>query len=445
MRTRTFLRAACALALAAGVQGARAQGKTEITFARFFGACDADFGKTTDASQASGECGIITALVNEFNATNKDGIVVKPQIIEWGPYYDQISARMVAGDVPAVAVMHESVLGDFVSRKLVEPLDDGFKSVGLDPAQFTEHARRGTTSGGKIYALPYDTHAWLWHMNANILKKAGLTGADGSVVLPKSGEELLAHARKVKEATGKYYFAFPAANETAWYLRTLVTLVAQQDAKLFSDDGRKIDMKSAAVKNSLELLDTLYKEGHVKPNEDYGAANQSFLAGDAACVVVGTWTIGDFIASAAKPGSPLEGGYQVFPFAQLYGKKAAWADGHAWVLLKGGTKDPKIRKASLTFMKFLFDRNFEWSRTGHLPASQVAADSEPFKKLPFRPQITEITKTGAAVPLNVPRQRALQDIVGEEMANMLLTKKPVAAVQASAEERTNKLLASVKK
>ncbi|MDB5829735.1 MAG: extracellular solute-binding protein family 1, partial [Variovorax sp.] len=95
------------------------QPKTEITLARFFGSCEADYGKSTDVKAARGECGVITTLVNNFNATNKDNIVVKPQIAEWGPYYDQLTARIVARDVPAIAVMHESSLGDFVNRKLL--------------------------------------------------------------------------------------------------------------------------------------------------------------------------------------------------------------------------------------------------------------------------------------------------------------------------------------
>lgn len=62
---------------------AQAQPKVEITLARFFGACDADFGTVTDVARARGECGIITTLVNRFNATNSLGAVVKPQIAEW--------------------------------------------------------------------------------------------------------------------------------------------------------------------------------------------------------------------------------------------------------------------------------------------------------------------------------------------------------------------------
>ena len=69
--------------------------RTEITLMRFFGSCESKFGAVNDVRQGVGECGIVTTLVNEFNATNGEGIVVRPQIGEWGPYYDQLTARLV--------------------------------------------------------------------------------------------------------------------------------------------------------------------------------------------------------------------------------------------------------------------------------------------------------------------------------------------------------------
>ena len=168
------------------------------------------------------------------------------------------------------------------------------------------------------------------------------------------------------------------------------------------------------------------------------------MNGDVGVHIVGTWTIGDFVAAAEKADSPLKGGYSVVPFAKLYAKKAAFADGHSWVMLKGGAKDDKTRKAALTFMKFLWDRDYEWARTGHLPANKAAAERDDFKKLPFRNNILEISSIGVSLPNSVPRQRAIESIVGEEMVNMMVAKKPIDAVQKSAEERVNKLLAGVR-
>ncbi|WP_319532998.1 hypothetical protein [uncultured Cohaesibacter sp.] len=52
-----------------------AHADTTIELQRFFGACEADYGDVTDVSKAVGECGIITSLVNKFEADNP-GITV---------------------------------------------------------------------------------------------------------------------------------------------------------------------------------------------------------------------------------------------------------------------------------------------------------------------------------------------------------------------------------
>jgi len=64
---------------------------TELTVQRFFGACDADFGTNTDVTKAVGECGIITSLINKFNADNPD-VHVTVSTVEW-PGYDQLTAQ----------------------------------------------------------------------------------------------------------------------------------------------------------------------------------------------------------------------------------------------------------------------------------------------------------------------------------------------------------------
>lgn len=435
---RWLICAATAL-LAACDAGNHNSGKTEITLMRFFGSCEAQYGQVVKTSEGVGECGIVTALVNEFNATHPD-IVVKTQIGEWGPYYDQLTARLVSKDIPTVAVMHESALGDYVRRKLVLPLDEDFKRVGIPVDDFTEHARRGTSFNGQTYALPFDTWAWLWHINTGLMKKAGLTGTDGRPMLPRSPEELLAQARQFKQRTGKPYFAWAVANETAANDRTFLTLVAQQDAKLFSDDGKTIHMHQPAVVNALTLMQALYREGHVRPNLDYAAANQAFLTGEAGVVVVGTWTIDQFLRESQKPESKLQGAYTVRPFPQLYQKPAVFADGHSWALFKGGASSDKAHEASVKFLKFVWDRSAEWSRTGHLPVSKTVAESAAFQALPMRQALTEITQTGAGMPGNVPTQRAIELLIGEDVANVMISGKPIAEVQASVERRVNKAL-----
>lgn len=439
-------RVECAIALLpllmlSGCEGRGASpAKTEITLMRFFGSCDGQYAQVNDATKGQGECGIITTLVNQFNATNGEGIVVRTEVAEWGPYYDQLIARIVAKDVPTVAVMHESALGDYVRRHLLLPLDKDFAAAGIATGDFTAHARRGVTFADGTYALPFDSWSWLWHINTSLMKQAGLLDAAGRPMLPRSPEELLAHARQFRRATGKPYFAWAAANEPAANTRTFLTLVAQQNARLFGENGKSIDMHQPAVVHALELMRQLYAEGHVKPNLSYGGANQAFLQGDAGVVLVGTWAIDQFLNESRLAASPLYGGYTVLPFPQLYERKAVFADGHAWVMLKAGSPDEKTHRAGVKLLKFIWDHSGQWARSGNLPARQSVAASEDFQKLPFRSGLAEITHTGIAMPSNVPTQRQVEFEIGEGVGNLLVSGRPLGEVQDLVEKRVNRVL-----
>jgi multiple sugar transport system substrate-binding protein len=121
-----------------------------------------------------------------------------------------------------------------------------------------------------------------------------------------------------------------------------------------------------------------------------------------------------------------------------------FADGHTWVMLKGGAKDEPTRKAALTFLKFLWDNDVQWGRTGHLPANKTALDSAEFKAMPMRSQIVEISTIGRGMPHSIPRQRAIEIAVDQEIGNLLVSKKPLLQTQDAAESRVNKLLEAVR-
>ncbi|HWW73003.1 MAG TPA: extracellular solute-binding protein [Duganella sp.] len=432
--------AALAALVGCGAKSAVDAGKTEITLMRFFGSCDAQYADVNDVARGEGECGIITTLVNQFNATNTDGIVVHTEVVEWGGYYDQLTARLVAKDVPTVAVMHESALGDYVRRGLVLPLDKDFAAAGIDTGDFTAHARRGVTFAGQAYALPFDTWSWLWHVNTSLMKRAGLLDGDGRPLVPHSPEELLSHARQFRRATGKPYFAWAVANEPAANTRTFLTLVAQQNARLFSENGKKIDMHQPAAAKALRLMEQLYAEGHVKPNLDYGGALQAFLHGDAGVIVVGTWAIDQFLRESKVAGSPLHDSYAAMPFPQLYERQAVFADGHAWAMFKGGAVDEKTRQAGVKLLKFIWEHSGQWARSGNLPARQSVAASAQFRGLPFRDALAEITRTGTAMPGNVPTQRSVEFEIGAGVGNLLVSRVPLGEIQDFIDMRVNGVL-----
>jgi multiple sugar transport system substrate-binding protein len=194
------------LALIALGSCARGGDRTEIVIQRFFGECGAVYGQSIDVAAADSECGILTTLINRFEAENPD-IAVDVNVVAW-PGYPQLTAQIAARDPPDLVTMHQSVISDYQGRGLLEPMDAILRQAGIGPAQFTAAGRRGVTKAGRIFAMPWDTIGGLFHVNMRLMAQAGLV-RDGRPVLPRSPEELLDQARRFRAATGKPYLISP--------------------------------------------------------------------------------------------------------------------------------------------------------------------------------------------------------------------------------------------
>jgi multiple sugar transport system substrate-binding protein len=160
--------------------------------------------------------------------------------------------------------------------------------------------------------------------------------------------------------------------------------------------------------------------------------------------ICGTWLVDTYDQESRKSGAPLSNGYAVVPFPQLYpGSPRVWADGHSWVVLKADLSDAQ-RKSAYEFLKFLWDNDFQWSRTGHLPIRKSVAESAEFKALPHRADLAPLTTNGAARPAAVKRQFAIQEIENDEITAGVTGDKEIDAALADAQSRINELLANAK-
>jgi multiple sugar transport system substrate-binding protein len=417
-----------------------ANANTTIELQRFFGACEAEYGKVTDVSSAVGECGIITALVNKFEADNPD-IDVNVTTVEW-PGYDQLNAQLASRSAPDVVSMHYSAMSDYQSRGLLVPLDKLLKDQNIKPSDFTNAAISSVTKEGKVYALPFDNWTMLFHVNNNMMKKADLMKSDGKPVLPNSTDELFAQGKQFKDATGKPYLVQVTANETAVYARIFYTLLMQQDSKFFADPSR-IDLSGKEAKAALTLMKDIMDKGLSTTNMDYPAAVAGFSNGAGGIAVNGTWLIGTYDAQSKQANNPLSDGYSVFPIPQFFKQKdVTYADGHGWVVPRGNRDDEKMAAIGKLF-KFLYDNDYEWARTGHLPTVKTVIDSDKFKSLPHRSDIAKVAKTGQALPAQVLRQFAIQDILGEELGSAISGNKSMDDALKTAQYRINDLLENI--
>lgn len=411
-------------------------GDSEIYVQRFFGECDALYGEVTDTPKAEGECGIVTVLFNRFQAENPD-VDLAVNVVAW-PGYAQLAAQMAAKDPPDLVTMHQGVISDYVSRGLLEPMDGILREAGVNPEGFTAASRRGVTKDGRIYGLPWDTIGGLFHINTRLFQQAGLM-RDGKPILPRSPEELLAHARQFKRATGKPYLIQSQVNDPATHVRNLYTYLFAQGAVIFPD-AKHVRLQTPEARRVVELFRTIEREGLTTRNQDNPAAIASFLNGDGGVFPTGTWMIGSFEQEAATPGRPLSGSYAVYPYPRLWGEPTPFVDGHAWVVPKR-ERTGEERRALVRLIRFMADHNYDWSRTGHLPAFQAVVESAQFRSLPHRRDIAPLAETGALLPGYVQRQGAIEGLIGEELQAAISGQKPIDKALADAERRVNSLLA----
>ncbi|WP_309082936.1 extracellular solute-binding protein [Chelativorans sp.] len=409
----------------------------ELNLIRFFGDCANEYGNVTELDKAVGECGIIQVLTNKFNAENDLGATVNTQTVDWGTYYDQLSATYSTGSIPDIAVMHRSVLPNFTTRNLVEPLAEGFAEVGVDTKDFAPAALEAVTVGETVYGLPFDLHALLFHINMDLMEQAGLV-QNGQPVLPSSPEELLQHAKQMKERTGKNYFAMESGASEFMPVRLFNTWVWQQGQDVIAADGSAANLDSDAGRAAAELLATLYSEGHINSRHDYAAAEQAFLAGDVAILINGTWVV-DSYSTQAEGGEAGLKNYRVANLPNLFSQDAVWSDSHLWVMPVDQSRSDEEQKAALAFLAFLNEHNYDWARTGHLAVRTSVLESEQFNALPQRSNYAETSQIARALPA-IPGQRAIQDIMVSELSSIWLAGKSVDDVLPSMQRRVEQTL-----
>lgn len=416
-----------------------AQDKTKITVQRFFGSCEPEFGTVTDPLAASGECGIITAMINKFNADSKT-TEVEEQIVEW-PGYDQLTAQFASRSLPTLVTMHEAVLSDYQSRGLLQPLGKAFADVGIDTSDFTQAATDGVTRDGEIWALPIDNNLIAWHINMNLFKQANLVNADGTPIIPKSTEELYTQAEQFQKATGKPYFVLSLVDQAPGFMRQTYTLLYQQNSKFF-DNPAEVDLSGPEVKAAIEWQKQIVDRKLTTENMDYAAATAAFPNGEGGVYIQGTWLLGAYQAESEKEGRPLSNGYYVVPFPQFFsGRDASWTDGHTFAMPKQDLTDAQ-RASAMEFLKFWSDNSFAWARTGHVPPSKKVFESAEFLNLPQRQSFSTLPTTLIGLPAGVKRQFSINDAFGEEVEAAVSGQKPIDEAIADAQNRMNEILAN---
>jgi len=425
---RLFLTGMAAALMAVSAPMAQAQ---EITLGRFFGACE---NAGADTKTSVGEPCIIQSIINAYSEAD-NGVTVETLPTDWGNYYDQIKAAYAGGTAPDVHVLHRSRLAEFASLGALADLTGDLAAAGIDTSDWADKALEGVTFDSKVYGVPMDFHANLWHVNMDIMQEAGLV-KDGKPVLPTSSEELLAHAKQVKEKTGKDYLTADFAQFPIG-VRVVMALIWQQGANVFSDGNATVNTPEA--KMAVKAITQLFDAGFSNPKLNYADSEKGFLNGDAAILVNGTWVVDSYTAQASNSESALAN-YYVADFPTLFSKGATWADSHIWgIPASVKANSPDKYKAALGFLAFLNDSNVDWARTGHMSVRNSVLAGAEYAALPHRDEYTGTADIASDAPAS-ENYGAIQDAMNRELQAIWLTGKDVELALKDAEEEIQEKL-----
>ncbi|PWC06251.1 extracellular solute-binding protein [Mycetocola zhujimingii] len=403
---------------------------TSITMSRMFGDCEETTKGVTDLAMAASECEAIQILTNKFNAENEHGISVERLGgADWNSYYDAFNASIAGGEPANIANLHDYALSDYARRAQLVSFDPAALDIDMDDA--TEQAQNSVTYDDKTFAVPFDSHAILAHVNTDVLGAAGYMDADGRPVMPTNADELMAMGQAVKEKTGKPLMSVGFANDDmAW--RMFYSFVRQQGSDLIVDGEANVD--SAEAKAAMELLQELIDNGYIHTKADYSGSIEEWKNGESAILVNGTWGVNEYASTATF-------GYTVTDFPTIMDEAAVWASSHMWVLPVQKDNDPVKYRASLEFASFLYENTSVWATaTGHIAPRVSVVESAEYQNAPERANYTDTALENISFVPQVENWTAIKSLIHKQLEEVWFNGKDLDSALTEAQQRVGQEL-----
>ena len=296
-----------------------------------------------------------------------------------GAGYDQrTSLDLSAGTAADVIQMDSFMVSEFASAGYLEPLNEAAK--GWDQFHYYMPGLLEVASyDGSVYALPTDTDVrMLWYDKSNF-EKAGIPVPWE----PKSWDDVLDAAKKLKEAGVQYFFQLPAGikqGEGATMQGFYMALLGA-DKPGEEDRNRLLNRKtqqwigdSPGLRRTFDLYHQIFVERQLNPADlnyatDIGAAVRQALADDKLGILAsGSWEdacLWDCNAPPSREDRDAQVGWTPWPGSGEPGTKATTNISGGWTIginAKAADKD-----ASFKLITSIFDEgNFKaWTLANH--------------------------------------------------------------------------------
>ncbi len=239
-------------------------------------------------------------------------------------------AALQGSDPPDVVNLPRNVIGSYIARGTLAPLDDCIGQAGIDTSTFYEAAMAQVTVDGTVYALPefYNTRIWL--VNSDLFEEAGLDAAEfdfgdwdaigqasADIAQVEGGIERLGIDPKIPEF--------------------LEMWVRANGGQMLSDDGRESLLDTPEVAEAVEFTvglieaqggGTDFLEFRNDPSaygDFFGPENQ-FVMGTVAAFPMEQWYLN--VMAENSPDAPVV----ARPFVTREGEPITLQDGNSWAI-----------------------------------------------------------------------------------------------------------------
>ena len=151
-----------------------------------------------------------------FEESNPD-VAVEPDL--WKFERKTFYAKAAGGQLPLVYRAGFTEVSEIMSSEYSADLTEVLKKRGYE-GMFNPRVLEAVSRDGKIYAFPKNAAVMGLMINTDLYKEAGLMEEDGTPKQPKTWDDVVEFAVKIKESTGKPGFVIPTANKSGGWLFT---------------------------------------------------------------------------------------------------------------------------------------------------------------------------------------------------------------------------------
>lgn len=304
-------------------------------------------------------------LVASFNSAHPN---IQVQMTTQADYNTKLDTAAASDTLPDVAIINEDQIATQAFRHIIRPMDDVMPQLGYTSNDFPALAWNISQVAGHRYAIPLSIVPMTMYYNADLFKKAGLSG-------PPTNATDFAHDAQVLTGGGNHGFQITSGFPVQQIFQELLH---QFGGSEFNAGATQATWNSPAGVQALQWMKNA-QNSYSAPKLPVDADLNSFKQGTVGMIWNGIWQATNVTGDAVDFNGLAAATPQIGPQA------ATWA-GMASLSLPFHKKgiDKCKESASVTFIKYLLDNSLQWSKAGNVPAYNKVRNSPDLKSLPLQ-------------------------------------------------------------